>query len=262
MLRSMKSLTVRQLARLSGVSVRTLHHYDDCGLLRPAHVGANGYRYYGEAEFLRLQQILLHRELGLSLRDIAAVLDAAGSARIEVLRGQRTEVLRSIERHRDLLATLDRTIAHLEGDSPMQAEDLFVGFDTKRQAEYEAWLVEREGPRMRERIDAGQAHLANLGAAAVQDRMAELEKIEAALAVQCRDGVASDSVALAPLVERHRAWVAFMWGRDCTPLAHAGLAELYLAHPDFIARYESRATGFARFLAEAMRANAARAQSP
>ena len=73
--------TVKQLARLSGVSVRTLHYYDQIGLLRPAQVGANGYRYYGRGELLRLQQILLHRELGLPLDAIAAVLDDSDRGR-------------------------------------------------------------------------------------------------------------------------------------------------------------------------------------
>ena len=70
--------TVKQVARLSGVSVRTLHHYDEIGLLKPACVGANGYRYYGREELLRLQQILFHRELGFSLEEIGRTLDAKG----------------------------------------------------------------------------------------------------------------------------------------------------------------------------------------
>ena len=70
----MSGHTVKQVARLSGVSVRTLHHYDEVGLLKPACVGGNGYRYYGREELLRLQQILFHRELGFSLEEIARVL--------------------------------------------------------------------------------------------------------------------------------------------------------------------------------------------
>ena len=72
----MGDYTVKQVAKLSGVSIRTLHHYDEIGLLKPARVGANGYRYYGREELLRLQQILLHRELGFALEDIRRVLGA------------------------------------------------------------------------------------------------------------------------------------------------------------------------------------------
>ena len=72
----MKDLTVKQVAAISGVTVRTLHHYDEIGLLAPAHIGANGYRYYGRAELLRLQRILFHRERGVPLGEIAALTDA------------------------------------------------------------------------------------------------------------------------------------------------------------------------------------------
>ena len=74
----MKTYTVNQLTQLAGISVRTLHHYDDIGLLKPAFTGDNRYRYYGEEELLRLQQILIHRELDIPLADIAAMLDAPG----------------------------------------------------------------------------------------------------------------------------------------------------------------------------------------
>ncbi len=255
----MKPLTVRRLAQLSGVSVRTLHHYDHCGLLHPAHVGANGYRYYGEAEFLRLQQILLHRELGLSLREIALVLDAADATRLETLRRQRATVAETLARQQTLLTTLDRTIAYLEGNADMKADQLFEGFDSPKQAEYEEWLVARGGDAMRKGIETSRAHLKRQEPEVIEARMAELETIEAALAAEQRAGVAAHAPSLAPLVERHRQWVAFMWGRDCPPASHGALADLYPGHPDFVARYESRQMGFAQFLADAMRANAARA---
>ena len=75
----MKTYTVNQLARMAGVSVRMLHYYDEIGLLKPAFTGENRYRYYGKEELLRLQQILIHRELDIPLAEIAAILDAPGS---------------------------------------------------------------------------------------------------------------------------------------------------------------------------------------
>src|SRR5215468_10802672 len=86
---AMRDLTVKQLAVVSGVTVRTLHHYDEIGLLRPSSVGANGYRYYGRAELLRLQRILFHRELGVPLSTIAALFDLEGEDQIGVLRQHR-----------------------------------------------------------------------------------------------------------------------------------------------------------------------------
>jgi DNA-binding transcriptional MerR regulator len=87
----MKEITVKQLAAISGVTVRTLHHYDEIGLLKPAHIGANGYRYYGRAEMLRLQRILFHRELGVPLGDIAGLLELEGADQVGVLLRQPRE---------------------------------------------------------------------------------------------------------------------------------------------------------------------------
>ncbi len=119
--------TVKQLARLSGVSVRTLHYYDQIGLLRPAQVGANGYRHYGREELLRLQQILLHRELGLPLEAIAAMLDDSGQSRVDRLRQHRQQLLQRTEHYRDLIATVDRTIADLEGGAKSGRETSVSG---------------------------------------------------------------------------------------------------------------------------------------
>ena len=81
----MSNYTVKQLARLSGVSVRTLHHYDEIGLLRPAFIGENRYRYYGREELLRLQDILFHRELGVPLQEIGRLLEHEGRDRVAIL---------------------------------------------------------------------------------------------------------------------------------------------------------------------------------
>src|SRR5690606_41252006 len=109
----MKRYTVKQLAELSGVSVRALHHYDEIGLLEPAYVGDNGYRYYEEGELLRLQQILLHRELGFPLKEIAALLDDSSFDRLEALRAHKHRIEAEAERYRRLVGTIDRTIAEL-----------------------------------------------------------------------------------------------------------------------------------------------------
>ncbi len=104
------------LARLAGVSVRTLHHYDEIGLLRPAFTGENRYRYYGEDEVLRLQQILIHRALDIPLTEIGAILDAPGFDVIAALRRQRQSLEEKPQRFAGMVKTIDRTIAHLTGD--------------------------------------------------------------------------------------------------------------------------------------------------
>jgi DNA-binding transcriptional MerR regulator len=124
----MKRYTVHELARLSGLSVRALHHYDEIGLLKPAFIGENRYRYYGRDELLRLQQILFHRELGLPLQQIAALLDEPGFDRIAALKQHRARLQAEAKRYRQLVTTIDRTIADLEGDSAMDSAGLYKGF--------------------------------------------------------------------------------------------------------------------------------------
>lgn len=255
----MQAYTAKQLAGMSGVTVRTLHHYDAIGLLKPAHVAANGYRHYGREELLRLQQILLHRELGLPLAQIALVLDRTGPDRVPILERQRAALAAQVERGGALLDTIDRTISHLKGQATMTDQDLYKGFAPEKQEAYEAWLVERGGAEMTDRIAESKRAVAGLGAERLADLQRELAEVERVLAQSCRDGVPTTDPSLDPLLRRHRDWVAQMWGRPCPPQAYAGLADLYLAHPDFVARYEAWAPGFAEFLPAAMKAWAARA---
>jgi DNA-binding transcriptional MerR regulator len=255
----MKTYTVKQLATISGVSVRALHHYDEIGLLKPAHVGDNGYRYYGRDELLRLQQILFHREFGVPLKDIAALLARAEADRIPVLKEHRARLDCEARRYRQLIRTIDRTIAELQGESEMKHADLYKGFSPQKQAAYEAELVDRFGGDMRQRIDESAASLKRLSKADRERLMRQLPELEAAVADSLRRGEAAGSETLEPVIARHRAWVAAMWGRACPPDAYAGLADLYTSHPDFRTRYETLQPGLTDYLAAAMKAHAARA---
>jgi DNA-binding transcriptional MerR regulator len=100
----MSNYTVKQLARLSGVSIRTLHHYDEIGLLKPAFLGENRYRYYGREELLRLQDILVHREMGVPLQDIGRLLDRGERDRLSILREHRERLAERVEQSRRLFA--------------------------------------------------------------------------------------------------------------------------------------------------------------
>src|SRR6185295_18600380 len=101
----MKMLTVKQVAKISGVSVRALHHYDEIGLLKPARIGRNRYRYYGDDELLRLQQILLHRELDIPLERIREVLDDPKFDQRRALVEQRDKLARQARRYAQLVRT-------------------------------------------------------------------------------------------------------------------------------------------------------------
>lgn len=130
------SYTVRQLARLAGISVRTLHYYDEIALLPPAHVGDNGYRYYDRAALLRLQQILFYRELDFSLAEIKMLLDQPEFDTVAALRRHRQALAARSARLTDLIQTIDRTILHLTGAYMMDDNQLFKGFTPEEEARY------------------------------------------------------------------------------------------------------------------------------
>jgi DNA-binding transcriptional MerR regulator len=253
----MSTYTVKQLARLSGVSIRTLHHYDEIGLLKPAFTGENRYRYYGREELLRLQDILFHRELGVPLKDIARLLENERD-RVDVLNEHRAALADRVKRSRQLLRTIDRTIAELTGEETVKDKDLYRGFAPEKQAEYEDWLVDRFGGDMRERIDDSRKAFTALGNDGMAARLAEGEAASLALAEAFKAGAAPDDPANDPLLARHHAWIAGMWNRTCPPEAYAGLADLYLEHPDFRANFEKQGEGFTDWLVAAMKAYAGR----
>lgn len=254
----MKDLTVKQLAAISGVTVRTLHHYDEIGLLKPAHVAANGYRYYGRAEMLRLQRILFHRELGVPLGEIAELLELEGEDQVGVLMRHRERLVAERQRYSQLIQTIDRTVAEIEGKDTMSNADLYKGFSAEKQAEYEAWLIERYGEPMRANVERSRKAHGSMSEAEREEAMKEFQSLEQGLAEGLRRGVDPESRVLDPLLDRHRAWVSRMWGRPCPPESYAGLADIYLAHPDFRTRYETIEPGFTEFMTTAMKAYAAR----
>src|SRR5947209_13086796 len=120
--------TVKQVAAMSGVSVRALHFYDETGLLAPAYHGANGYRFYEEPQLLTLQQILFYRELGFELKQIKEILGRADFEKVGALESHRKIMEAKLARARTLMETIDKTIEHLKGTRTMKSEEMFLGF--------------------------------------------------------------------------------------------------------------------------------------
>src|SRR6185295_11563427 len=111
--------TVKQVAAMSGVSVRTLHFYDETGLLKPAYMKTNGYRIYEEAQLLALQQILFYRELGFELKRIKEILSQRKFGKVAALKSHRQVLEKNVTRTRTLIETIDKTISHLKGTKKM-----------------------------------------------------------------------------------------------------------------------------------------------
>jgi len=137
--------TIKQLADLAGVSIRTLHYYDEIGLLKPTSYGENGYRYYDEQAVLRLQQILYFRELDCSLDDIKDILDRPEFDLLDALQAHKETLQKKAERLNRLISTVNHTILHLKGELEMSPKDFFEGFSEEKQKEYEQEIRRRYG---------------------------------------------------------------------------------------------------------------------
>jgi len=120
--------TVKKLAKISGISIRTLRFYDEIGLLKPAYYGDNHYRYYEEAQLLMLQQILFYRELGFPLNDIQRIISSDDFNKIDALMSHKKILAGCLDRTKKLIKTIDQTILHLKGEITMRDEELFGGF--------------------------------------------------------------------------------------------------------------------------------------
>ncbi|HEX7002684.1 MAG TPA: TipAS antibiotic-recognition domain-containing protein [Trueperaceae bacterium] len=243
---SSEEWSIQQLARAAGTTSRTLRHYDQLGLLRPSRIGDNGYRYYDSAALLRLQRILLLRELGLGLPVIGQVLagqrDAAAALRthLELLEVERVRLARLTE-------TVRETIEKVERGEALMAEEMFEGFDHSR---YKAEVIERWGKDAYERGDKwwrslsedekrqfGQLHL---------DIAADFGKAMAAGREPASDEVQA-------IVERHYGWIKIGWqGREPSAEAYRGLAEMYVNDPRFAANYDEHGEGGAKYVRDAM----------
>jgi DNA-binding transcriptional MerR regulator len=239
--------SIAEVARMSGVTTRTLRHYDAIGLLPPAYVQPSGQRFYETAELLRLQQILLLRELGVGLADIAAAI-GSGPGTLAALRRHHHRLLAEQARIARLAVTVARTITELEGNDPMtpqlnRPENLFEGFSP---ADYEDEARERWPEQF------GQAQ-AVARAASPEQVTAEQEQLTAQL-IRMAELMTAGQPAADPEVQaevdRHYRWVARYW----TPTAQAyrGLGQLYVDDERFRARYEQIAPGLAAYQRDAM----------
>ncbi len=129
--------SIKQISRLAGISIRTLHYYDEIGLLCPARDASNGYRRYSDADLIRLQQILIYRELGLPLDQIKRILDSPAFDALQALEKHKAALEHREVQTRTLIRTVEKTIAHLKGKIDMENKDLFLGFTDEEQKKYE-----------------------------------------------------------------------------------------------------------------------------
>lgn len=245
---------VAELAELAGVTVRTLHHYGRIGLLEPAGRSASGYRQYTDADLDRLRRILFYRELDFSLEAIATVLADPESSQSAHLRRQRDLLIERITRLTGLVAALDHEMeAHTMGIQ-LTPEEKFEIFGPNYAPDYESEAQQRWGDTKQWEQSQQRA-----GTLTKQDWVQvkhDGDELNAAMAAAMTSGVAPDNEQGMELAEAHRASIEMFYA--CSYLMHRGIGDMYLSDPRFTRTYEDVAPGLARWVRDAIRANANR----
>jgi DNA-binding transcriptional MerR regulator len=248
----MSARTVSQVARLAHVTVRTLHHYDEIGLLVPSDRSSAGYRLYSDADLARLHEILVYRELGFTLDAIAQVMSEPPAERRASLLAQRERLIAQKHRTEAVLRALDIV---LTGDTAMPTETRYEGIDQFDHAQYEDEARERWGdtPAYAESQRRVKSYTKDDWAAIKAEGGAVLADFAALFAT----GAAADSTAAMDVAERARLHID-RWFYPCARAMHAQLGEMYVADPRFTAFYDAAAPGLAVFVRDAIQANAKR----
>ncbi|WP_096270178.1 MerR family transcriptional regulator [Paucisalibacillus globulus] len=243
--------TVQKLARMSGVSGRTLRYYDQIGLLKPARINSSGYRIYGQKEVDQLQQILFYRELDVSLEDIMEIINQPGFERREALRGHFDKLKEKRARLDKIMATVEKTIASIEGGVPMQDNEKFEGFKEKliedNEKQYGKEIREKYGD---DTVDASNAKLRGMS----QEEYAAMTKLGEEVFELLEKAYATGdptSPEAKQLAEKHKEWLMYSW-TSYSKEAHAGLAEMYVADERFKAYYDKEVDGGTEFLRDAI----------
>jgi MerR family transcriptional regulator, thiopeptide resistance regulator len=245
--------TVGEVAAMAGVTVRTLHHYDRIGLLSPSGRSASGYRLYAPDDLDRLHQVLLYRELGFSLEDVAALLDDADP--VEHLRRQHRLLLERLDRTQAMVAAVEKEMEARAMGISLTPEERFEVFGDFDPDQYEEEVQERWGE-----TDAYKESRRRTSSYTKEDWVrikAEGEDVEARFAAALAAGVPADSEQAMDIAEEHRQQISRNF-YDCPPGMHAGLGRMYVEDERFTAHYEQRAAGLAQYVSTAVQANAAR----
>jgi DNA-binding transcriptional MerR regulator len=249
------SWTVGELARLAGVTVRTLHHYDRIGLVQPGERTPAGYRSYDGRDLDRLQQVLVYRELGFPLEEVATLLDDPDTDPAVHLRRQHRLLRERLERTRAMVAAVEKEMEARQMGISLTPEERFEVFGDVQPEQYEAEAEERWGD-----TEAWAQSQRRTAAMSKEDWLrvkAEGEDVERRFAAALRDGAAADSTAAMDLAEEHRQQISRNF-YDCPPEVHAGLGRMYVEDDRFTAHYEQIAPGLAQYVSTAVQANAAR----
>jgi MerR family transcriptional regulator, thiopeptide resistance regulator len=248
-------MNVGEVAALAGITVRTLHHYDRIGLLTPSQRTVTGYRRYTPADLDRLHRVLVYRELGFSLEEVATLLDAPDADPAAHLRRQHRLLRERIERTQAMVAAVEKEMEAQQMGISLTPEERFEIFGEHDPEQYEAEVEQRWGD-----TDAYRQSQRRTAAYTKEDWLrikAEAADVERRFAEAMAAGVPADDARAMDIAEEHRQHIG-RWFYDCPPAMHAGLGRMYVEDERFAATYERIAAGLAQYVSTAVQANAAR----
>lgn len=259
MTRSEQLLSVGQVADRFGVTVRTLHHYDDLGLLRPAVRSPAGYRRYTADNITRLQHVVVYRRLGFALDEIAVLLDDPAVRVVDHLRRQRDTVMARLDGLHELVTAIDhaleREMTGIRLSEQEQRELFGEGFGDDyadeakaRWGDTDAWKQSQERTTSYTKQDWQR----------IKD---EGDAVNASFVAALDSGLPPTSAEAMDVAERARRHID-TWFYDITPDFHRCLGDMYVEDERFAATYESQRAGLAAYARDAIHANAARAATP
>lgn len=241
-----QQLRIRQLARLAKVSVRTLHYYDQIGLLTPRRQKENNYRYYDNFALLRLQQILFYKEMGFELESIKNILDDPEFDYQAALLQHRDALNAKLIQTQQLINTIDQTLHQLKGKKTMSNDEYFTGFTDEQQATYEKEASEQWGPEI---VKESNRRWKSLTPAEREKFFKNGERITLALRDSMKEEPSSPKVQA--IVKEWQEYINFFY--ECTPEILLGLGHMYIEDPRFRAFYERIDINLPQFFYEAIK---------
>ena len=243
----MKLYNVKNLSKIAGVSVRTLHIYDKMGLLKPAKRTEANYRIYGENELLRLQQILFYRELDLPLKEISEIINKPDFKLLDALELHKKALETKKEKIDLMLNTIEKTIFNLKNNIEMKHEELYEGISKEQATAYRNQAIEKWG---KETIEKSEEQLLKLSKLEMKKLKTEFMDVNKELSKCITQNSESSEVQL--LVSKHYQFICQFWGSKPSKEAYIGLGEMYIADDRYTTIDNKPSPEFAKFMCEAM----------
>lgn len=242
---------IKEIASIAGVSIRTLHHYDEIGILAPSKINESGYRIYSDEDLERLQQILFFKELDFTLKDIKEIIDCANFDKKQALKAHRKLLLEKKRRLEKIISTVDRTLSSVEGGIKMSKKEMFESFDMteieKYKKDYAEEVREKYDKKVVEECDRKTSSYTKNDWKRIQGRGNEIfQKI-----AELMDREPTDAV-VQKLIGEYRQYITDNF-YECTLEIFSGLADLYINDVRFTKNIDKHGDGLSQYLHDAIK---------